>query len=126
MERITLDAHGARMAAFDVGHINVDRLAPLGANAAHPGLSPPPPESETPCGEARRFEVHGKSDTDIIGGDASDRKATTTLIAQFALLGYSLHELSDESFVACKWGFSRPLQSMYEARRFCRQLGGAA
>lgn len=126
MQHIELDALSACMGMPGLGHIDADRLAPLGANAAHPGLSPPPDSETAHVASAGRIEVHGKSDTDIIGGDASDRKATTTLTAQFALLGYSLHELSDGSFVACKWGFSRPLQSMYEARRFCRQLGGAA
>ena len=64
--------------------------------------------------------------TVIVGDSSCDGKAVASLTAQFALLGYSRHAPSDESFVACRWGCSRLLQSTYEARRFCRQLGGAA
>ena len=61
-----------------------------------------------------------------IVGDSADggKTVVSTLAADFEALGYSLHELSDGSFLACRWGYSRPLQSRYEAQRFYRQIGG--
>jgi hypothetical protein len=60
--------------------------------------------------------------------DSSDaqRKTLVMLTAKMATAGYSLHTLGDGSFLACRWGQSRPLPDLYAAHRFLRQVTGAA
>ena len=91
--------------------------------AKPPGLSPPTEMRKAGCN--RPLADQTKLSTGIVGDSPGEGKRADSLAARFASLGYSLHELCDGSFLACRWGFSRPLQSMYEARRFCRQIGGS-
>lgn len=66
-----------------------------------------------------------KLSAEIVGESAGESKvAANALVAQFEAFGYSLHELSDGSFLACRWDYSRHLESKYEAQRFYRQIGG--
>lgn len=92
--------------------------------AAPPGIRPPSEMRKAGCN--RPLADQTKLSSQIVVDRPGEGKSADSLAARFASLGYSLHELCDGSFLACRWGFSRPLQSMYEARLFCRQIGGAA
>jgi hypothetical protein len=77
---------------------------------------------------AAGFWGQGIADTPIVADldlDAS-AKALVMLTAKMATAGYSLHTLGDGSFLACRWGQSRPLPDLYAAHRFLRQVTGAA
>ena len=117
---------GPGCSALDPTNVNLAGLAPPGAaGAAQSGLSP---RSETQkAGCTRPSADQTKLNATIVGDSAGDSKAVatpSTLAAQFKFLGYSLHDLSDGSFLACRGGNSCPLQSRYEAQRFYRQIGG--
>ena len=119
-------ALGAGLAAFEPAAVYLAHLTPPGAaGAARHSPTPQGPETQK-AGCTRPSADQIKLNTPIVGDSSDDGKVAATLTAQFALLGYSLHALSDGSFVACRWGYSRPLQSKYEAHLFYRQIGGRA
>ena len=118
-------ALGAGLAAFEPASVYPADLTPSGAAGA--GQHSPTPQPETQkAGCTRPSADQTKLNAPIVGDSSDDGKVAATLTAQFALLGYSLHALSDGSFLACRWGYSRPLQSMYEAKLLYRQIGGRA
>ena len=57
-------------------------------------------------------------------------KAYTTLRAQFALQGHTLHRTSPTdgavTYYAQRWGLVRNLHTLDDARRFLAQIGGVA
>ena len=57
--------------------------------------------------------------------DDLQRKAFTTLQAKFAMLGFSLNQLSSGGFLVGKWGRARHLSDLNEVNAFLRQVGGA-
>ena len=115
---------GPGCSSLDPTNVHLASLAPPGAaGTAQPS---PTPQQETQKAGCTRPSAHQtKLTAEIVGDSSDDGKVEAKLTAQFALLG-SLHSPSDGSSLACRWGYSRPLQSMYEARMFCRQIGGAA
>lgn len=75
----------------------------------------------------RGAEITKNSDTmnfDTINGWAQQSPALAMLTAGLASAGYSLHELADGSYLACRWGYSRALCDLYAVRRFLAQVGG--
>lgn len=124
---LQLDAHGARTAAFSMSRLDADQSR-NSCVATNPGAAGPPAEMRT-AGCNRPSTCQSKLSAQIVvdsGGAGKAAMSPTTLAAQYEVLGYSLHELSDGSFLACRWGYSRPLQSRYEAQLFYRQIGGRA
>jgi len=116
-------AIGAGLAALDPA----DLAPPGAAGAVQPGLNPHPETQKAGCNRPSADQTKLSAEIVVDGGGDGKAVATpATLAAQFEVLGYSLHELSDGSFLACRWGYSRPLQSRYEAQRFYRQIGGRA
>ena len=122
--------HGAQapgLAAPECARVDPVGLATLGAAAAGPvGLSPPTKEDAPRL--AGDEGIRRREQDDNQDSDATDaqRKALATLTAKMAIAGFSLHPLADGSFLACRWGLSRPLPDLYAAHRFLRHIGGAA
>ena len=58
------------------------------------------------------------------------QKQFTTLRAQFAMQGHTLHQTSPTdgavTYYAERWGLVRYLHTLDDARRFLAQIGGAA
>ena len=52
------------------------------------------------------------------------QKQQASLKAKFALLGWTLLELSDQSLLACRWDRSRHLADLRAASAFLRLVGG--
>jgi hypothetical protein len=50
-------------------------------------------------------------------------KATSTLIAQLAIAGHSVHTGNAGGFTVCKYGMARQCQDLAELQAFARQLG---
>ncbi len=74
---------------------------------------------------SRAFAEGNTEDTPII---ADADKAFKTLQAQFALRAHTLHRTSPAdgpvSYLAERWGLSRYLPTLDDARRFLAQIGG--
>ena len=118
-------ALGVGLATFKPAAVYPADLTLQGAAGARQHSPTPQPETQK-AGCTRPPADQTKLNAPIVGDSSDDGKVAATLTAQFALLGYSLHALPEGSFVACRWGYSRPLQSMYEARLLYRQIGGRA
>ena len=85
-----------------------------------------PPNDEAPNSpqvQGPDFSQHTQPDSRTADGNC---KAFATLSAQLALRGYSLHELSDETFFITRWNLSRHVADLQAVARFARQIGGAA
>ena len=111
-----------------VHHPVVD-LAPLGSAGAAPGELTVAPDVQTPGGNPASTE-HKTADTAYCAGQARQAqdlsqtdKTRATLTALLALKGYSLHELTDSSFLASKWNCTKHLPSLYAVQAFARQVG---
>ena len=82
------------------------------------------PKSETTRGQAGRVKDHQNGRPDS-AGIAPDCKASSTLRAKLALLGFGLHELSDGTYLASRWNCTRALPSLYAVQSFARLVGAA-
>ena len=51
-------------------------------------------------------------------------KARATIAARFAMRGYSLHQLADDTYLVMRWNLSRPCVDLQAARRFLAQVEG--
>ena len=60
------------------------------------------PDVRTPGGNLV-FRDQTKTDASIIGHDADERKARSTLAAMLAMKGYSLHELACGGFLIARF-----------------------
>ena len=50
-------------------------------------------------------------------------KAIGTQIAEFALLGYAVHQLLDGGYLVCKYGYTRHAPTFEALQAFARRLG---
>ena len=55
--------------------------------------------------------------------EGAARKAFVTLQAQFALSGYQLHRLVDNTLLMSRWGLSREFVDVCAAENFLHRLG---
>jgi hypothetical protein len=62
---------------------------------------------------------------DTITALAQPSPAFASLSAGLSSAGYTLHELADGTYLACRWGYSRACTDLYAVRAFLRQVGGA-
>lgn len=76
------------------------------------------------CANSRGPEDHQTHSDFASDGAAVKRQANLT--AELALLGYTLHELSDRTFLVCRWDRSRTLVDLHAVASFLRQAGGSA
>jgi hypothetical protein len=56
--------------------------------------------------------------------DGAAGKARATIAARFAMRGYALHQLADETYLVTRWNLSRPCIDLHAARRFLAQVEG--
>ena len=56
--------------------------------------------------------------------DEAKGKAHATIAARFAMRGYSLHQLADDTYLVTRWNLSRPCIDLYAVRRFLAQVEG--
>ena len=56
--------------------------------------------------------------------DGAAGKARATIAARFAMRGYSLHQLADDTLLVTRWNLSRPCVDLHAARRFLAQVEG--
>ena len=81
---------------------------------------------ERPTGSANYPAGH--TDSRIVADNPGTNKAFTTLRAQFALHGHTLHRTSPAdgavSYLAERWGLVRYMHTLDDARRFLVQIGG--
>ena len=71
--------------------------------------------------------VPGLKDQSSVSDSASDDGAVknrATLTAKLALLGFTLHELSDGAFLVCRWDRSRRLADLTAVADFLRHAAG--
>jgi hypothetical protein len=54
----------------------------------------------------------------------ADRKAIATLVAEYALAGWVLVQLGDETFLAERWGNFKSLPHLRAAREFLLRVKG--
>lgn len=52
-------------------------------------------------------------------------KLFASLQARFAMLGHSVYELADGSYLVTRWGFARQCPDAHALTAFLRQIGGA-
>ena len=117
------------LAASDLTQQLVADLAPPGGAGAAPGELTVAPDVQTPGGNPASTE-HKTADTAYCAGQARQAqdlsqtdKTRATLTALLALKGYSLHELTDSSFLASKWNCTKHLPGLYAVQAFARQVG---
>lgn len=63
---------------------------------------------------------------DTFHGFPQPAPALAMLTAGLQAAGYSLYELADGTYMACRWGYSRALVDLYAVRGFLRQIAGGA
>ena len=56
---------------------------------------------------------------------AVDAKRATTLAAQFAILGHSVHRLADGGFMVCKHGYAKHCPDVEALAAFAKLTGVA-
>ena len=84
------------------------------------------PKTEAPTvGAAQGFGEQGSVDCADSASLSTERKAFTTLQAQFSLKGYALHRMADGSLLIERWGYSRTVENIHRAAQFLAQIGGA-
>ena len=59
-----------------------------------------------------------------LADDEAAGKARATMAARFAMRGYSLHQLADDTYLVTRWNLSRPCIDLYAVRRFLAQVEG--
>jgi hypothetical protein len=53
----------------------------------------------------------------------ADAKQATTLSAQFAIAGHSVHRLADGGFIVCKHGYAKHCPDIDALAAFAKQTG---
>ena len=80
-----------------------------------------PKESALVAGTTQSREQNEHTD---FADDSAAGKARATIAARFALRGYSLHQLADDSYLVTRWNLSRPCADLHAARRFLALVEG--
>ena len=84
------------------------------------------PDVRTP-GVSRANADQVKTNTTIIGHDADERKAQSTVAALLAMKGYELHELASGGFLVSRGDLTAHCSDLGAVRRaFYDRLDGAA
>ena len=121
-----MDAHtiGHRpdfAAPESAARLNLDRAGAV-ATAAEPHLRLiAPKESALVAGTTQSRE---QSEHPDFADDDAAGKARATIAARFAMRGYSLHHLADDTYLVSKWNLSQPCVDLHAARRFLAQVEG--
>ena len=68
------------------------------------------------------LETDTTNDLNFATGDRP-RKAVATLIAEFAMHGYAVHQLQDSGFFVCSHGQSKYLPDFYALQQFAIKVG---
>lgn len=85
-----------------------------------------PEKTETQAGGAALgFGEHTTTGSQDCASIDAERKAFATIAAQLALIGFSLNELSDGSYLASRWNCTKHLPSLYALQSFARLVGAA-
>lgn len=77
-------------------------------------------------GAERPQQEQANTDSSIVGDDARRRKRFETRRAELARLGYQLLELSDGTYLICKWDRSFHAECLRGVEAFLARVGGAA
>lgn len=92
------------------------------ASAAEPHLRLIAPKDSAPvAGTTQSREQNEHPD---FADDEATGKARATIAARFALRGYALHQLADDSYLVTRWNLSRPCVDLHAARRFLALVEG--
>ena len=73
---------------------------------------------------AATTQSRGQNDQCDFADDEAAGKAHATIAARFAMRGYSLHQLADDTHLVTRWNLARPCIDLYAARRFLAQVEG--
>ena len=73
---------------------------------------------------AATTQSRGQNDHCDFADDEAKGKAHATIAARFAMRGYSLHQLADDTYLVTRWNLSRPCIDLYAVRRFLAQVEG--
>ena len=81
------------------------------------------PQKESTLGADTTQSREQSEHPDFADDDAAG-KARATIAARFAMRGYSLHHLADDTYLVSKWNLSQPCVDLHAARRFLAQVEG--
>ena len=90
-----------------------DAVAPAGLN----------PQKESTLG-ADTTQSREQNEHPDFADDEAAGKARATIAARFAMRGYSLHQLADDTYLVTRWNLSRPCVDLHAARRFLALVEG--
>ena len=80
-------------------------------------------QMEAPDAGATGQARYSTADTPIVGDDTARRKRHETLRAQLALKGFQLLELSDGTYLICKWDRSFHADCLRGVGAFLARIG---
>ena len=121
MDAHTIDHRPGFAAPESAARLGLDRAGAV-ATAAEPNLRLIAQKESAPVADttqSREQNVHAQFAEDEAAG-----KALATIAVRFALRGYSLHHLADDTYLVTRWNLSRPCVDLHAARRFLSQGEG--
>ena len=83
-------------------------------------------QNESPDVGTARASEQNKTDSGDFAATVADRQAKTqaTVFAEAALRGVSVYPLADGSFIASRWGLTKPCPDLHAVLSLVRQLTG--
>lgn len=84
--------------------------------------NPSPQKSECPVA-AGQIAEQSAVNTAILQQSNDQGKAVATLVAQFALAGHSVHELTEGGFIVCKFGYAKHCPDARALAGFAKIVG---
>lgn len=92
------------------------------ASGAEPHLRLNPQKESAPVADTTQSrEQNAHPD---VADDEAAGNARATIAARFAMRGYSLHQLADDTYLVTRWNLSRPCVDLHAARRFLALVEG--
>ena len=103
--------HVPGLAAPALAHHPVVDLAPPGPAAAHAVVMPTSDEAPRLAG-AEGFKGQETEDPQDCAQHSPNRKRFTTLAAQAAIAGCTLHHLAGGAYLLCRWGMAKEVPDL--------------